>query len=137
MALCGWRQIGLRLWHQRPGLPISWTRGFASAWMCCLHALFRLLISSPFNNRNLKSINIISLSPPPWLLNVRTVLPTQRYVSNAVIFNQHGPWLWGGGRYMGVEWAYFVLVLLEFASYHSNAKCAHCHTQIFVEKERL
>ncbi len=63
------RGLGLRRWRQRPGLPISWTRSFASAWMCCLHALFRLLISSPFNNRNLKSRNIISLSPPLALDN--------------------------------------------------------------------
>ena len=43
----------------------------------------------------------------------------------------------GGGRYMGVEWAYFVLVSLEFASYHSDAKRALCNTQIFVVIEWL
>ncbi len=43
----------------------------------------------------------------------------------------------GGGRYMGVEWAYFVLVVLEFASYHSDTKRALCDTQIFVGNEWL
>ena len=43
----------------------------------------------------------------------------------------------GGGRYMGVEWAYFVLISLEFASYHSDAKRALCDTQIFVGNEWL
>ena len=43
----------------------------------------------------------------------------------------------GGGRYMGVEWAYFVLVSLEFASYHSDEKRALCDTHIFVGNEWL
>ncbi len=36
---------------------------------------------------------------------------------------------------MGVEWAYFVLVSLEFASYHSDAKRALCDTQTFVKND--
>ena len=43
----------------------------------------------------------------------------------------------GGGRYGGVEWADFVLVSLEFASYHPEAKRALFDTKIFVENERL
>ncbi len=38
---------------------------------------------------------------------------------------------------MGVEWAYFVLILLEFASYQSDAKRALCDTQIFIGNEWL
>ena len=112
----------------------------ASAWMCCLHALFRLLISSPFNNRNLKSRNIISLSPPPPALAYEC---TYSFASSGIrqqcsYFQLYWALTVGGGRrYMGVEWAYFVLVSLEFASYHSDAKRALCDTQIFVGNEWL